>query len=219
MDIDQNHALLILKNKPDDTAEIYEPLTDMYYRTKPCLQYWHWQRWNDSAHVDMPKLASCGTNPLFLKDICPDTGRIVKSKYDWSLANPDTKLITTDADGTITEWIGDISSELCVVVSCDYIWKRNPDNGFEQNNNIHMRFVQSKVQPFKGNWQASAELHPSLRKKPYQQLDFLNFFYRMALQSQVERREFDLGVSPDSAYTSPFVTPESVVNDTKAGQS
>lgn len=219
MDIDQNQALLILKQKPDTTAEAYDFLTGMYYRTKPCLQFWNWDRWNDSAYIDEPELSSCWTQPLFLKDICPDTGRIVKSKYDWSLANPDTKLITTNADGGVYEWYGDITSELCLVVSCDYIWKRNPQNSFEQNQKFHLHWGNPKVQPYKGNWQASAELHPSLRKKPYQQLDFLNFFYRMALQSQVECREFDLGVSPDSAYVSPFVTPESVVNDEKAGQS
>lgn len=219
MIIAQNHALLILKQKPDSTAEAYEVLTGLYYRTKPRLQFWQHNWWCDSAYIGIAELTNCFNAPLFLKDICPETGRIVKSKYDWSLAHPCTKLITTDADGTITEWLGDISSELCVVVSCDYIWKRNPDNGIAQNNNIHMRLIKGKVQPFKGNWQASAELHPALRKKPYQQIDFLKFFHRMALQSQVERREFDLGVSPDSAYVSPFVTPESVVNDTKAGQS
>lgn len=37
--------------------------------------------------------------------------------------------------------------------------------------------------------------------------------------SEIEQREYDLGLAPDPAYTSPFVTPESVVNDVKAGQS
>ena len=135
-------------------------------------------------------------------------------KYDWSKAQPQTKLITTDADGSITEWHGDVTSELCVVVTCDYIWKRNP-----QHKKIGIYWGRTNVLPFKGNWQASAEMRPEPKKPAYNQMDFLNFFRHMALYSQVARREFDLGVAPDDAYTSPFLTPECVVNDEKEGQS
>lgn len=136
-------------------------------------------------------------------------------KYDWSLAQPQTKLITTDLDGAITEWYGDVTSELCVVVTCDYMWKRNPQNGYRQNKEIGRFWGRTNVLPFKGNWQASAEMRPVTKKPAYNQIDFLNFFRHMALYSQVARREFDLGVAPNDAYVSPFYTPECVVNDEK----
>lgn len=141
-----------------------------------------------------------------------------KDKYDWSLAHPCTKLITTDADGHVREWFGRITSELSVVAYCDWRWVKNPHNSIEQNKNIAVSWP-CRVPPFKGNWLTSAEMRPEPKKPAYNQMDFLNFFRHLALYSQVARREFDLGVSPDSAYVSPFVTPESVVSDEKAGQS
>ena len=140
-------------------------------------------------------------------------------KYDWSLAQPHTKIITTNADGGVCEWYGDITSELDLEVSCDYIWKRNPQNSHQHNKEIGMFWGRTNVLPFKGNWQASAEMRPEPKKPAYNQMDFLNFFRHMALYSQVARREFDLGVAPDDAYVSPFLTPECVVNDEKEGQS
>ena len=137
------------------------------------------------------------------------------TKYDWSLAQPHTKLITTDLDGAITEWYGDVTRELCVVVTCDYMWKRNPQNGYRQNKAIGRFWGRTNVLPFKGNWQASAEMRPVTKKRAFDQREILQFINKMALQSQVARREFDLGVAPDDAYNSPFLTPESVVNDEK----
>lgn len=138
-------------------------------------------------------------------------------KYDWSKAREDTKLITTNADNCVVEWYGDITSELCIAPTCDYVWLKNPDNGADKNARIRC-YWGSDVPKFKGYWLASAEMRPVTKKPAYNQIDFLNFFRHMALYSQVARREFDMGVAPDDAYVSPFVTPESIVNDEKAGQ-
>ena len=139
-------------------------------------------------------------------------------KYDWSKAHEDTKLITTDASGAVREWYGAITSELNIIATSEYRWKINPHNDDYQYSHIEYHWT-SKVSAYRGAWNDSAEMRPEPKKPAYNQMDFLIFFRHMALYSQVARREFDLGVAPDDAYVSPFLTPECVVNDEKEGQS
>ena len=139
---------------------------------------------------------------------------IPRHKYDWSLAQPHTKLITTSADGVVVEWSGDITSDLNIVATSNYVWLKNPHNGFVRNSTITCT-ISHQIKAYKGDWLASVEMRPVVKKPFYAQGEFLGFIRNIAHQTQLARREFDMGVAPDDAYNSPFLTPESIINDKK----
>lgn len=123
------------------------------------------------------------------------------TKYDWSKAHTDTKMITTDASGDVVEWSGEITSELSIAPTCEYDWRKNPDNGIDTNQKI--KWTRStQIKPAKVYWLASAEMRPVTKKLAFDSREILNFLNKARV------------IDEPCIY----VTPESVVSDIKAGQ-